>query len=363
MLLGHHGVGKNTVGNAILKKKAFTYQDRSKNYYLKDDNTTFDRHVTVTRVPGWSADLNSEQNRELWQVIKDSVQSVDDGPHAFILVVNMDTEPAESTKDKLKHILGDNAFQHILKISVDAKNIVVYHSARKQTIISRCKYHFFVRCRCGEQNRKLLETIEDFIVYKQDIRFYAMGKKAPKPELQCQDLDNLVVALKHKISALSDSLDSNIYVIESKNAEIRELQRLLKEKEDMLRAKQEEIERLKSNQNHTEISVPHKRSEQLQHAAKREKKFQQKMTEAFQIKIGEMEKELEEKKKEIEKLRKENQALKSQCLNENNKKAKPLFMTGPRQKDTNSIELIPMISAGMIPKYAYYFNMRQNNMN
>ncbi|KAB5579112.1 hypothetical protein PHYPO_G00191000 [Pangasianodon hypophthalmus] len=46
VLMGHHGVGKNTVGNAILKKKAFRFQDSSKNYYLKDENTTFDRHVT-----------------------------------------------------------------------------------------------------------------------------------------------------------------------------------------------------------------------------------------------------------------------------------------------------------------------------
>ncbi|MCI4377181.1 hypothetical protein PGIGA_G00200590, partial [Pangasianodon gigas] len=221
-------------------------------------------------------------------------------------------------------------------------NIVVYHSAIKQTIINRCKYHFFVRCTCGKQNRKLIETIEDFILYKDDIRFYAMGKKAPNLDLQHQDLANLVNGLKHKISALSDSLDSNMYVIKSKNAEIRDLKRLLKEKEDMLRAKEEEIERLKSNQNHTELSVLHKKTEQLEHAAKRTEKFQRKMKE-FQRKIGEMEKKLEEKNKEIEELKKENQALKSQ--NENKKRAKPSSMTGSRQTGTNSIELISVTSA------------------
>ncbi|KAF4088968.1 hypothetical protein AMELA_G00060780 [Ameiurus melas] len=59
VVMGPHGVGKNTVGNAILKKKAFTFQDSFKNYYLKEENTTFDRHVSVIRVPGWQKCTNS----------------------------------------------------------------------------------------------------------------------------------------------------------------------------------------------------------------------------------------------------------------------------------------------------------------
>lgn len=332
VLLGCHGVGKNTVGNAILKKKAFTFHDRSKNYYLKEENTTFARHVSVTRVPGWSANLNSEKNRQLWQVIKDSVRSVDHGPHAIILVVDMNTEPATTTKEKLKQLLGDDVFQHILNISVDARKIIVHHSARKQTIINRCKYHFFVRCTCGKQNRKLIETIEDFIAFKHDIRLYTLGEKAPNHELQHQDLANLVYGLKRKISALSASLGS-------KDAEIRDLQRLLEEKEHMLKDKEEEIEKLNSTQNHKGLSVLHKKNEQLEHAAEQAEK----MKEEFQTKISEMEKKLEEKDKVIRKLRKENQALK--------KKAK--HMTGPSQKGADSIELILRTSAGMMPNNAY----------
>lgn len=344
--MGPHGVGKNTVGNAILKKKAFTFQDRSKNYYLKEENTTFDRHVSVIRVPGWSADLTSENNIQLWQVIKDSLRSVDDGPHAIILVVNMNTETAETTKEKLKQLLGDNVFQHILIASVDRKNIVVCHSERKQTVINRCKYHLFVRCTCGQQNKKFIETIEDFIVYKEDIRFYTVRKKAQKMELQHQDLANLVDGLNHKISALSCSKDSNEHVIQSQKAEIKELQRLLKEKEHMLRAKEEEIKSLKSNQNHTKLSALHK---QLEHAAKKEKKLQGKAGKWKEM-VGEMKKNLEEKNKEIKELRKEIEALKSQ--NENKKSTKPPSMTGRMQKPTNSVKLIPLISTGMMPKNA-----------
>ncbi|KAF7706608.1 hypothetical protein HF521_019862 [Silurus meridionalis] len=171
VIMGHHGVGKNTVGNALLKKKAFTFTDRSKTYYLKEEYTTNNRHIVVTRVPGWSADLSSQKNAHLWPVIKDSVQSFVDGPNVIMLVVGTNTIPAETTKEKLKEILGDSVAQHILTVSVDGQKIVVYHSARKQTIINRCKYHYFVRCMCGKQNRNLIESIEDFIVYKQDIHF------------------------------------------------------------------------------------------------------------------------------------------------------------------------------------------------
>ncbi|GAA6092530.1 immune-associated nucleotide-binding protein 11-like [Tachysurus ichikawai] len=106
VLMGHHGVGKNTVGNAILKKNAFRSKDSSKDYYLKHENTTFGRHIIVTRVPGWHADLNSEKNFQHWQVIKDSLRSVKEKPHVIILVVDMNTKPADKTKEKLKQLLG-----------------------------------------------------------------------------------------------------------------------------------------------------------------------------------------------------------------------------------------------------------------
>lgn len=334
VLMGHHGVGKNTVGNAILKKKAFTFQDRSKDYYLKHENTTSGRHISVTRVPGWSTDLNSEKNWQLWPVIKDSVLSVREGPHVIILVVDMNTKPAEKTKEKLKQILGENVMQHVLMVSVDSKKIVIYHHGRKQTIIDRCKYHFFARCTCEKQN-VFIETIEDFIVYKHDIRFYDMVKKATNLELQYQELTELVEGLKRKISVLSRCLNS-------KSQETGELKRLLREKEDMLKAMKEEIERLKSNQNHNENLLL--KIERLENELQRAKEFQLKMQEELQRKIVKMAKIIEEKDKEIHKLKNENQALKSQ--NKNKKKAKPSSMSGP-------FELHPVTSVGGMDKNAY----------
>ncbi|KAK2860219.1 hypothetical protein Q7C36_004385 [Tachysurus vachellii] len=312
VLMGRHGVGKNTVGNAILKKNAFRSEDNSIDYYLKHENTTFGRHIIVTRVPGWHADLNSEKNFQHWQVIKDSLRSVKEKPHVIILVVDMNTKPADTTQEKLKQLLGENVLQHILIVSVNSKNIVVYHSGEKTTTIHRCKYHFFSRCTCKKQNIIFIETIEYFIACKNDPRFYEMQNKAPNLELQLQEQAKLVDRLKHKISVLSSRNNSMRNVITSQNDEINELQDLLTKKEKMLRAKKEEIERLKSNQNHTEPAALHKRIEQLENEAK-------------------------EKDEEIEKLKKENQELKKQ--NKRKTKAKTSFMSGPKKKNTDSFEL------------------------
>ncbi|GAA6092529.1 immune-associated nucleotide-binding protein 11-like [Tachysurus ichikawai] len=95
VLMGHHGVGKNTVGNAILKKNAFRSKDSSKDYYLKHENTTFGRHIIVTRVPGWHADLNSEKNFQHWQVIKDSLR---------IEQIENEAKSAEKCQQKMEEV-------------------------------------------------------------------------------------------------------------------------------------------------------------------------------------------------------------------------------------------------------------------
>ncbi|KAG7330441.1 hypothetical protein KOW79_006663 [Hemibagrus wyckioides] len=164
-----------------------------------------------------------------------------------------------------------------------------------------------------------------------------MLKKAPNLELQCQELAELVDGLKRKLSAFSVSLNS-------KDQKIGELKRLLREKEDILRAKEEEIVRLKSN--HSEYI----RIEQLENEVKSAKKFQQKMEEEHQRQIGKMEKIIQEKDKEIDKLKKENQALKSQNEKKRQSQAKTSSMRWSRKKHTKeekSYELSDMASAEM----------------
>ncbi|XP_062849667.1 uncharacterized protein LOC134311945 [Trichomycterus rosablanca] len=233
LLMGQHGARKNTVGNAILCKNAFNYMHRYKRSYCKEENTIFGRNVTLIRVPGWSEDLSSKKNKEHLQVIKDSVLSVEGGPHVLILVVSLNTELTK-TRKALKKFLGDSVDKHILPLSVDANCIEI-----DNVIIDRCRNHFF-RCRCKNQSRKLLETVENFILHKDEIRFYPTGRRAPTPELKYQDLKNLVEGLYFHIITLEMNAAKN-------EAKIQKLQRLVNEKEKMLKAKKNEIKMLTAN--------------------------------------------------------------------------------------------------------------------
>lgn len=304
--MGRHGVGKNTVGNAILKKKAFRFLDRSKGYYLKQKNTTSGRHISVTRVPGWSADLSSVQNWSLWPVIKGSVQSVSHGPHLIILVADMNSETEETTQEKLKQLLGADVLQHILIISVDGGKIVVKHDDGKQTIITKCKCHF-LRWACGKRNKKLIEIIEDFIIRKEHIRFYPTRNTGANSELRYQDLAKLVDRLKYKLNSLDAKTEG----------EIKELRNLLNKKEKMLTSQKAEMERLNSDH-----KVLHTKIEQLEH-------------------------EVQQGKKELETLKNSIKEIKGQVC------PRPKSsVTGLSQKNADSIELI-LLNSGMMSNNSY----------
>ncbi|KAL7880550.1 hypothetical protein SRHO_G00028040 [Serrasalmus rhombeus] len=355
VLIGCQKAGKNKIGNAILGKNAFTYRNTRKEHYLKDDNTIFGRRITLIRVPGWSRDLSSDDIKQIkiQQVIKDSVKSFKDGPHAILLVVKRNTTLTETTRDTLEKLLGSNVSEHMLVFSIDGAKIsfatMIDHCAeRRQTTIDRCKkrYHLFRRCMCGKQNMELIEIIEDFIMKKKAIHFYSIGKEQPKPELQVEQLATLVNKLKQRISDLSEyisKLQSHNQTetsklrrtIELKNEEIRNLQAVLRLKEEALREMREATERLRSNQSTTEMSALHGRITQLENEGREREKELQKMLE-----------ENEQKTAEIRTLKEENQELKDiLSVQERKRRQIPRRMT-IKGTEAESFELYVLPSTG-----------------
>ncbi|XP_037400406.1 GTPase IMAP family member 9-like isoform X2 [Pygocentrus nattereri] len=354
VLIGCQKAGKNKIGNAILGKNAFTYLNTRKEHYLKDDNTIFGRRITLIRVPGWSQDLSSDDIKQfkIQQVIKDSVKSFKDGPHAILLVVKRNTTLTETTRETLEKLLGSNVSEHMLVFSIDGAKIsfatMIDHCAeRRQTTIDRCKkrYHLFRRCMCGKQNMELIEIIEDFIMKKKAINFHSTGKEQPKPERQVQQLATLVNRLKQRISDLSEyisKLQSRNQTetsklrrtIELKNEEIRNLQAVLRQKEEALREMKEATERLRSNQSTTEMSALHERITQLENEGREREKELQKMLE-----------ENEQKKAEIRTLKEENQELKDiLCVQERKKRQIQRRMTNGTEAE--SFELYVLLPTG-----------------
>ncbi|XP_066537290.1 uncharacterized protein [Hoplias malabaricus] len=270
VLLGYHEAGKNTIGNTILRKKAFTHWNNKTGHYSKADSTIFGRRVSLVRVPGWSEDLSCEnvKQEKLRQVIKDSMMSFKDGPQVIILVVKMNNTLTYTTRKTLEKLLDASLSKHTLVFSTDGEKVsfaeITEHSeSNKRTVINVCRkrYRLFKRCACGKQNMELIESIEEFIARKDDIHFYA-GKEAPNPKSQIKHLDALVEKLDQRISVLSQSIsklqadnkmetDEFKRKIELNNDKIKKLQ-------DILREKQSAIQMLKcssSNLGNTNVSI------------------------------------------------------------------------------------------------------------
>ncbi|KAL6490926.1 hypothetical protein MHYP_G00012710 [Metynnis hypsauchen] len=351
VLIGCQKAGKNKIGNAILGKNAFTYRNTRKEHYLKDDNTIFGRRITLIRVPGWSQDLSYDDIKQIkiQQVIKDSVKSFKDGPHAILLVVKRNTTLKVTTRDTLEKLLGSHVSEHMLVFSTDGAKIsfatMIDHCAeRRQTTIDRCRkrYHLFRRCMCGKQNMELIEIIEDFIMKKKAIHFYSIGKEQPKPELQVEQLATLVNRLKQRISDLSEYISKSHNqtetsklrrTIELKNEEIRNLRVVLTQKEEALREMKEETERLTSNQSTT--SVLRGRITQLENEGRQKEKKLQKMME-----------ENEQKNAEIKTLKEENQELQDILFLQERKRRQIHRSMTRKGTEAESFELHVLPSAG-----------------
>ncbi|KAL7875718.1 hypothetical protein AOLI_G00106810 [Acnodon oligacanthus] len=319
VLIGCQKVGKNKIGNAILGKNAFTHQNTRKEHYLKDDNTIFGRRITLIRVPGWSRDLSYDNINQIkiQQMIKDSVKSFKDGPHAIILVVKRNKTLTVTTRDTLEKLLGSSVSEHMLVFSIDGAKIsfatMIDHCAeRRQTTIDRCRkrYHFFKRCTCGKQTMELIEIIEDFIMKKKAIHFCSIGKEQPKAELQVEQLATLVNRLKQRISDLSEYISKSQSrnqtetsklrrIIELKNEELRNLQAVLRKKEEALEEMKEETERLRSNQSTTEMSALRRRITQLENEGRQREKELRKLTEENEQKKAEIKTSKDEKNQEL----------------------------------------------------------------
>ncbi|KAK7171099.1 hypothetical protein R3I94_001113 [Phoxinus phoxinus] len=237
VLIGSHDVGKNSIGNAIFRKKIFTYWKVRKHVDIKETRTVSGRRIHLTRTPGWKEDLNRPQKTR--SEIVHCVQSLyNTEPHAVLLALKVNLVLSESTISSLENFLTVHLWDHTIVLfthgeKLDGYSIEDYiRRQRLQSLIDKCGQRYFV---IQKNNRKqITETIEDLIIRKNSACCF-------KPNDQIKDdkllsyLKDLVKRIKRKI----DSTQNNDCSNESKNAEIKRLKSIVCEKE-------REIERLES---------------------------------------------------------------------------------------------------------------------
>ena len=179
VLLGGRWGGKSSAGNTILGEDRF---DSGRQRTAKSDNrhgTVAGRKLVVVDTPGWKGYLSSrETTASDKEEIKRSVCECFPGPHAFLLVIPLDSgfdkEHKRSLVDHLK-LLGDGVWKYSLVLFTCGdwlrENTIEEHITAEgdclQWLIEKCRNGFHVLSNRNKEDRtqvtRLLEKIEEMV--------------------------------------------------------------------------------------------------------------------------------------------------------------------------------------------------------
>ncbi|XP_048015793.1 GTPase IMAP family member 8-like [Megalobrama amblycephala] len=174
VLLGAKNAGKSSAGNTILGKKEFNLKKTL--HCVEIHSEIAGTKITVVDTPGWWGNLPFKENPELYkQEIVLSVTKCPPGPHALLLVLNVDALFQQNKKDVLcdnmKHF-GEEIWRHtiVLFTSEDHsgdKTTQVLENETLQWLIEKCgnRYHVLNTKNWGDgsQVTDLLKKIQEMV--------------------------------------------------------------------------------------------------------------------------------------------------------------------------------------------------------
>lgn len=270
VLIGSHDVGKNSIGKEIFRKKVFSSWKVLQHVDIEVTRTVSGRRIHLTRTPGWKEDLNNPQKTK--SKILQCVQSLyDTKPDAVLLALKVESDLSESTVNTLEDFLSVQLWSHTIVIFTHGEKLAGSAIERYiryknlQPLIDKCGQRYFVLEKNDEQ---IIETIEDFIVSKDSAGCFKPNNQTNGDDT-LQILRDLVERIRSKIASISGFKEkfrrhsrknarkqNNDYKIrlEKKDAEIKRLNKILKEKE-------KEITRLESLSTRLSTQSPEKTAE------------------------------------------------------------------------------------------------------
>ncbi|XP_062398700.1 uncharacterized protein LOC134088650 isoform X2 [Sardina pilchardus] len=176
VLLGYGGAGKSSSGNAILGRKEFGASGRTAEC-VKREGETAGRHITVVEAPGWWTTVESTPEHDKRETFL-SVSLCPPGPHALLLVINVDVSLPELWRRGVQQhmeLLGERVWSHTIVLFTRGDRLgdttieqhIESEGEALQWVVEKCgnRYHVVDNMKSnGGQVSELLEKIEEMVM-------------------------------------------------------------------------------------------------------------------------------------------------------------------------------------------------------
>ncbi|XP_073687666.1 uncharacterized protein [Garra rufa] len=185
VLMGNRVAGKSSTGNTILGREEFDLKTSAQ--CVRRHGEVADRHITVIEAPGWWSNYTVEESPELLkQEILLSVSLCPPGPHALLLIIDVDIRFRETQRKALQghlDLLGERVWSHTIVLFTGGDSLldtsIEQHIESEgqdlQWLLDKCgnRYHVLNNQNRSDhtQIKELLEKIEETVAQNNGCHF------------------------------------------------------------------------------------------------------------------------------------------------------------------------------------------------